>query len=163
MKFSGSSIKIEQADYLSASKTEIEVLVPADVHDGPVTLVSAASQEIVSEDEIVVKVPGNISVSAERFKAGEALTVSGDDLDLVVGLKFADNVDSEFEFVEGSIVTTIPASAKDGTLVLTTAADKSVEPCNRRTSTFEGGGAYDCVNQPQNQIRMEEYNDKQRA
>ena len=127
VKFSGSSLKIEQSDYLSASKTEIEVLVPADVHDGPVTLVSAASQEIVSEDEIVVKVPGNISVSAERFKAGEALTVSGDDLDLVVGLKFADNVDSEFEFVEGSIVTTIPASAKDGTLVLTTAADKSVE------------------------------------
>jgi hypothetical protein len=127
VKFNGSSLKIEPADYLNASKTSIEVLVPVDVHDGPVTLVSAASQEIVSEDEIVVKVPGNITVSAEKFKAGEALTVSGDDLDLVVGLKFADNVDSEFEYVEGKIVATIPASAKDGKLVLTTAADKSVE------------------------------------
>jgi hypothetical protein len=127
VKFNGSSLKIEPADYLNASKTSIEVLVPVDVHDGPVTLVSAASQEIVSEDEIVVKVPGNITVSAEKFKAGEALTVSGDDLDLVVGLKFADNVNSEFEYVEGKIVATIPASAKDGKLVLTTAADKSVE------------------------------------
>ena len=127
VKFNGSSLKIEPADYLNASKTSIEVLVPVDVHDGPVTLVSAASQEIVSEEEVVVKVPGNITVSAEKFKAGEALTVSGDDLDLVVGLKFADNVDSEFEYVEGKIVATIPASAKDGKLVLTTAADKSVE------------------------------------
>lgn len=127
VKFSGSSLKIEAADYLTASKTAISVLVPVDVHDGPLTVVSAAAQEVVSEDEIVVKVPGSLSVTADRFKAGESLTISGNDLDLVVGLKFADNIDSEFELVDGSVIATIPASAKDGKLTLTTASDKSVE------------------------------------
>lgn len=126
LSFSGSASVIEKAAFLSASKTSIKARVPSDVHDGPVTIVSMAQQQIVSEENIEVKTPSNISLSADKYKAGSALTINGEDLDLVTELKFHENVASEFSFSGGKIVTSIPAEAKDGKLSLGTAAGKTV-------------------------------------
>ena len=125
VSFTGAAASIEKADFLSVSNTLIKIRVPADAHDGPLTLVSLAEQSIVSEESIEVKTPSGLVLSAPRYKAGETLTITGKDLDLVTGLKFNENVSSDFNISGGKIVTSIPAQAKDGKIKLETAAGKT--------------------------------------
>lgn len=125
VSFTRAAASIEKADFISASNTLIKVRVPADVHDGPLTLVSLAEQNIVSEESVEVKIPSELSLSAAKYKAGEALTIIGKDLDLVTGLKFNENVSAGFNLSNGKIVTAIPAQAKDGKITLETAAEKT--------------------------------------
>ena len=102
--------------------------VPADVHDGPVTLVSAAGQKISTEASITVAVPSGLSFAEGNvYKSGETISIEGADLDLVTGAVFTGNSASgTFSFSDGILYITIPDTASDGVITLSTAAGKSV-------------------------------------
>ncbi len=115
------------AEFVSQSDSKIVVTTPETLADGVITLTSMAGQEIVSSDALECVVPSALAVAAaDGYKAGNTLTISGDDLDLVTTLQFSGAAASEFT-LDGSISVVIPAEATDGVITLSTAAGKSVE------------------------------------
>ena len=125
--FAGSAAAIEAAAFENASATSFTLTVPSDVHDGPLTLVSAAEQKISTTQSIVVAVPENLAFAdGNQYKAGNSIVITGTNLDLVTGVTFSGNAAGEFTYSDGSLSVTIPASASDGEITLSTAAEKTV-------------------------------------
>ena len=116
------------SDIEVVSQTSIRVEVPATATDGAVTATSYAGIECTSEQELTMVVPTVAKVAADRFKAGETVTVSGTDLDLVTALAFS-SVAAEFEYdaAKKSLAAVIPATAADGAMTLTLANGQTVE------------------------------------
>ena len=125
--FTGSAAAIEAAAFENASATSFTLTVPTDAHDGPLTLVSAAEQKISTTQSIVVAVPENLAFAdGNQYKAGNSIVITGTNLDLVTGVTFSGNAAGEFTYSDGSLSVTIPASASDGEITLSTAAEKTV-------------------------------------
>ena len=122
--FSGAAA-IKSADFTSVGKSEIKVVVPSDVHDGAVSLTTAADSTLTSSNELTIKVPSNLGISAEsRYKSGLNVIVTGKDLDLTTAVAIG-GVDADFAYSDGKIKAIIPATAVDGAVTLSTAAGKS--------------------------------------
>ena len=114
--------------FVSQSATEIVLVVPEDTKDGAIRIIAFSAIESDSEGELTMVVPDKLAVKAVgKFKAGEGVEITGDDMDLVTALSFADGVEAEFTYSGGKITAIIPATAVDGTITLSTAAGKSVE------------------------------------
>lgn len=125
--FTGAAEAILSEDFESRTATAITVAVPADAHDGTLTLVSAAQQEIVTAQAIEMKVPGSLSFASENvYKAGRQIVINGSDLDLVTSVTFTGGIAGTFTYADGALTVTIPDTATDGALTLGTAAGKSV-------------------------------------
>lgn len=118
--------KVTDIEVVSESSVRVEV--PAAATDGAITATSYAGVECTSEQELTLVVPVVTKVTADRFKAGETVTVSGSDLDLVTSLAFT-SVAAEFEYdaAKKSITAVIPAAAADGAMTLTLANAQTVE------------------------------------
>ena len=72
-------------------------------------------------------VPESLAFAGEnKYKAGNSIVITGTNLDLVTGVTFSGNAAGEFKYSEGSLSVTIPASASDGEITLSTAAEKTV-------------------------------------
>lgn len=129
--FTGSEEAIPAEQFGSMSATSFTVTVPSDAKDGALTLISAAQQEIVTEQKIVMRVPAGLELAAENvYKPGREIVITGTDLDLVTGVKFAggeSGVDGTFSYADGALKVTVPDAAADGALTLSTAAGKSVQ------------------------------------
>ncbi|MFR9533204.1 MAG: IPT/TIG domain-containing protein [Rikenellaceae bacterium] len=125
VEFGGAQIATE---FVSQGANEVVVASPAAMADGAILITSMAGQVVESEDALECIVPTALTVEAEEgFKAGNIVTISGDDIDLVTAVQFSGSaVASEFT-LEESISVVIPAEATDGAITLTTAAGKSVE------------------------------------
>ena len=126
LKFAGSE-EITAEDFVSASKTAIKVIVPDNVHDGKVTLTTAAGETLETENSVTVKVPSEIVVkAADVFKAGHEVEITGNDVDLVTGASFGTTAAENFSNDGKTVKITIPATAVDGPVTLSTAAEKTV-------------------------------------
>jgi hypothetical protein len=124
--FSGSSA-INVSDFTSVTKTAIKVTVPFDIHDGPVSITTAAAAVLESSEAMNVKVPSNLTIVPEtRYKAGLNVVISGTDLDLVTAVDFG-SVSGDFTYASGKIKAVIPETASDGKVTLSTASGKSVD------------------------------------
>lgn len=127
VKFAGSSVTIDAESFDSVADDKIVVTVSDDAHDGALVLVSAAGEELVTKNSLEMVVPSGLKISAEsRYKAGLNVMIEGDDLDLVTGVAFGDVTVETFGYEGGKITVAIPATAKDGGVTLSTAAEKSV-------------------------------------
>ncbi|MEA5005781.1 MAG: glycan-binding surface protein [Rikenellaceae bacterium] len=119
--------KLDKTEFKSLASTKIEVTVPSSAKDGPVTLTSLSGLDVTSAQSITLVVPSSLGFAAGTvFKAGNIITITGDDLDLVTSLSFSTAVDASFTKTTTSLTTTIPATAVDGVITLTTAAGKNV-------------------------------------
>lgn len=107
----------------------IKVVVPATATAGAVKGTSFAGVETVAPGEISLVAPTELKVAADRFKAGESVTISGKDLDLVTSLVFASGVAAEMSYDVDSktISTVIPATAVDGAITLSLANGVTVD------------------------------------
>jgi len=124
--FSGGA-KLEKTEFKSQASTKIEVVIPANAKDGPVTLTSLSGLDVVSTQSVTLVVPSSLGFAAGTvFKAGSNITITGADLDLVTSLSFPTAVDATFTKTTTTLTTTIPSTAVDGVITLTTAAGKSV-------------------------------------
>ncbi len=133
LQFTGSSVVLSGEELKLIGRTKMEVAVPDDVHDGPLVLISTSKQELATEASVTVKVPSELQMTAEDgFKAGKSLTITGKDLKLVTEVVFSEECSAEFTYNEedGNIGLTIPAEAKDGELVVKTAAGKTASVGN---------------------------------
>ncbi len=112
----------------SQSATSIEVVVPSNTHDGIVYLVPASFVQVPLGTELVMAVPQVASFSPNPAKNGTNITVTGQDLDLIVSATFGgDRVGT----IQGGgtnteITVSVPVNATEGTITFRTRADKDV-------------------------------------
>lgn len=111
---------------VNAQGTEITFTIPAEAQDGEYYLVALSGVEIpVAEFECVK--PSELAVDKEPIKAGDTLTITGEDLDLVAGITLP-NVETVWEFdgTDDSISIEIPDTAQEGEITLTMANGQTV-------------------------------------
>ena len=125
------------ADFTSASKTSLELVVPVDAQTGLVTVSYTPEQtwkdeQVVESDvELGVVLPAVTAINPTPIKPGETLTLTGTNLDLATKILFAsgDIIESaDFGSVSATTIeVTAPATAQDGILTLTAASFVEVE------------------------------------
>ncbi len=110
---------------VNESYTEIKVDVPHEAKEGLVKLLSYSGLEILS-DELGLLAPEIESIAPNPVKSGAKLVITGGNLDLVTSVIFFG--DAEGEIVAQSatkLEVSVPLSAKDGELVLSTHSGKT--------------------------------------
>lgn len=113
--------------------TNLTLTLPAEAASGTVELVLRSGVTVTASQHFEVVVPTDITVTTSRIKAGNALALSGNDLDLVTSLSFPSNEEGttidggEFTVAANSLtLNTIPETAIDGNLSLNMANGMSV-------------------------------------
>ena len=104
--------------------TGIVFTLPAEAPDGDITLVCKSGVEVPVGTLTTVK-PTNCVAAPNPVKAGEAVTVNGSDMDVVVAIEFPDaNGEYTLSLNENMVNTTqafaviVPAEATEGNLLL---------------------------------------------
>ena len=101
----------------SLTAETITFTLPELAQDGQIVLVNEQDGEIVSDKCVLTLVkPSEISYAPADLEAGQEMTISGADLDLVKSITFADGTTVEVTSTETQIVVTIPVSAVSGAL-----------------------------------------------
>ncbi len=116
-------------DFVSQSKTSIEVLVPIDAQTGIITISNGEEEPILlqTESELIVTLPTIDGITPSPVKAGGTLNIQGTGLDLVREIAFAggDRI-NEFNLVSNEEMEVIvPLTAQDGPI--TVVAPSSLE------------------------------------
>lgn len=107
--------------------TEITVDVPTQAKEGHVKLVAYSGVEVLS-DELGLLAPEITRLTPEPVKNGATLKIEGTNLDLVVSVRFAGEVEGEITAQSATVLeVTVPLTAKEGNLVLTTHSGKTAE------------------------------------
>ena len=113
--------------------TNLTLTLPAEAASGTVELVLRSGVTVTASQHFEVVVPTDITVTTSRIKAGNALALSGNDLDLVTSLSFPSNEEGttidggEFTVTANSLtLNTVPETAIDGNLSLNMANGMSV-------------------------------------
>ncbi len=119
------------SEFVSHTKTKIEVNVPADAQTGIVTLSNGAEIPILVESTypLVVVLPAAATMTPNPVKAGTQLTITGTDLDLTNEIIFGGNK-RVLTFVSKTatqIVVTVPSDAQDGKIKLVPLSGVEVE------------------------------------
>ncbi|MBO4922517.1 MAG: hypothetical protein J5382_00155 [Bacteroidales bacterium] len=110
---------VEVTDFtVSSDGTTLTVAIPATAKTGDVVAVDYAGKEFTAGSISLVQ-PGALIASPDPVKAGEDLTISGDDLDVVTTVTFPGAGEGSFYYDEDKgIVTTVPATATEGDITL---------------------------------------------
>lgn len=128
-------VAVAEDDFLTHSRTEISLVVPAEAKTGAIIL-SDANEEmpnwIICDELITVITPVVDEVqSFETANPGDVITVKGSDLDLVVAIVMANGEEIDFTYNEdGTITFTLPDNACDGPICLVTASGVEVVAVN---------------------------------
>lgn len=107
---------VETVEDFEVEDGEITITVPEVATDGQVTAVSYAGDQFKICD-IVCIMPTNL-VATNTPKAGKELVITGKDLDVVAKVDLAGAENAAFEFKDGKLNVTVPASATEGTAKL---------------------------------------------
>lgn len=130
--FSGGS---KVSTFSSVEPGKIVLNVPADAKDGALKLVVASLEEVVSTQEVVMKVPVIAGLAPNPAKTGGSVTVSGEDLDLITAVVFGGGKTGSIQ-AGGSataITVAVPADALEGAVSFSTAAGKTVSSASSLT------------------------------
>ena len=111
-------VVVDSVDFVSKSRKEIKLIVPAEAQTGKIAVSNGAEDPIIiySEEELNIVIPVVSEVTPNPVKPGTALTITGTDLDLVTGFALGGDVNvTEFQSQSAtSIVMTVPTNAKSG-------------------------------------------------
>jgi hypothetical protein len=119
-------------DFTSQSRTEIQLVVPAEAQTGKIAVSNAEEEPIIvySTSNLAVTLPAFTSVTPNPVKAGTALTIAGTNLDLVETITLGGNkVIAADDFVSHTgtqIVITVPDDTKDGKVTMIPASGLEV-------------------------------------
>ena len=133
-------IHVLKTDFISQSRQSIELKVPPEaqtgkiiVSDGADLILDAEGNPagiipiwVYSDDPLVVIEPAITSLSPLKIKAGDVLTITGTDLDLVKAVKFSGGTEvTEFTVNGAGTVLTVkvPVDSKDGEVTLIAMSD----------------------------------------
>lgn len=119
--FSGDAA-VDSADFVSQSRTEIKLTLPKEASSGKLFVEDTPGNQLYSDQELTVLQPTVTALSATTIKAGQNLTITGTNFDLVTKIVFAGGTEVEAAgFVSASatqIVVTTPANLQDGVVTL---------------------------------------------
>ena len=115
-------VSVMKASFISQSRTQIKLLVPAAAQTGKIAVSDAEEDPVIvySANSLTVKLPVFTSITPNPVKAGTALTITGTDLDLVTSVVLGGNK-TLTTFTSQSatqIVLTVPADTKDGKVTM---------------------------------------------
>ena len=111
---------------------KIEIVLPADVQDGEITLTSYAGDQF-NAGAYQTLVPSELKHSAAKgYKAGNEIVISGKDLDLVTELTIGEVVTS-FTYADNKLTATILGASKDGKVTVKLANGKTVDAADQVT------------------------------
>ena len=123
--------EVEFTDFsMSEDGTSLTFNLPAEAPDGEMILVCKSGEEVPVCTLVTVK-PSNCQVAPNPVKANTALTISGQDMDVVTGVQFAgadivtgDNLNVSADKV---VVALVPETATEGKLQLVMANGATVD------------------------------------
>ncbi|PRZ01357.1 hypothetical protein BY457_103172 [Marinilabilia salmonicolor] len=125
--FTDRVVAVDSVSFESQSRKELQVVVPDGAQTGIIGVSDGAEDPIIiyTEETLDVVLPSFAEENAfttDPVKAGEELTISGSNLDVVRKVEFSgEQVVESDDFVsqtEGEIVVVIPAAAHDGTITI---------------------------------------------
>ncbi len=126
-------ITVAGDDFISHSRTEIKLVVPAEAQTGKIAVSNGAEEPVIvfSAATLTVTLPAFTSVTPNPVKAGTNLTIAGTNLDLVLTVELGGGkvIDAD-DFVSHSatqIVLAVPEDTKDGKVVMVPASGVEVE------------------------------------
>ena len=133
---STADVAVPEEEFLTHSRSEISLTMPAEAKSGAVIL-SDANEEmpnwIISDDEITVVLPVVDEIqNLASANPGDVITVKGKDLDLVVAVVMANDEDIDFTYSadSGEISFTLPDNACEGAVCLVTASGVEIVAVN---------------------------------
>lgn len=113
---------------LNTEKTQISVNVPANTKEGKLKLVAFSGVEVEAGTVLTLVSPVVSSATPNPVKNGETLTITGTDLDLVIGATFGGGVTGVIQTQSATkLEVTVPLTATEGKVVLTTNSGKTAE------------------------------------
>lgn len=122
-------VAVPETEFVSHSRYEIKVPVPAAAQTGKVIVSDGAEMPnwIYSEEEVTVTLPSADAVlDLTGAKPGQEINVKGKNLDLVTKVLMPNDDEVEFT-VKGDVLTFIlPANVNDGTIVMVPASGVKV-------------------------------------
>lgn len=126
---------------VSIDRHRIVVRVPKQALSGNVKIADAEGINVYSENEIVVRQPVIEKVAPLTVKAGEKITITGSDVDLIESVTFADGSKTDaVEVVDRkSVRVEVPATATDGTIRAVSYAGVETESEDALTLTIPTG------------------------
>jgi len=125
-------ITVAEDDFISHSRTEIKLTVPAEAQTGKIAVSNGDEEPIIvySASTLTVTLPAFTTVTPNPVKAGTNLTIAGTNLDLVLSVRLGGGkVIEAGDFVSHSatqIVLAVPADTKDGKVILVPASGVEV-------------------------------------
>lgn len=125
IKFEGSA---PVTSFVSQSSGKIEVVVPADAHDGKILMIPGSFIGAPSLESLIMAVPEIGNISPNPVKNGENISVTGADLDLVKRVTFGGNKAGAIlgGGTAATITVKVPPTATEDVVLFQTAADKTV-------------------------------------
>lgn len=126
---------------VSIDRHRIVVRVPKQALSGNVKIADAEGINVYSENEIVVRQPVIEKVAPLTVKAGEKITITGSDVDLIESVTFADGSKTDaVEVVDRkSVRVEVPATATDGKIRAVSYAGVETESEDALTLTLPTG------------------------
>ncbi len=119
-------------DFITHSRTEIKLVVPAEAQTGKIAVSNGAEDPIIvySAAALTVTLPAFTSVTPNPVKAGTNLTIAGTNLDLVLSVKLGGGkVIETADFgshTATQIVVEVPEDTKDGKVIMVPASGVEV-------------------------------------
>ena len=124
-------IAVAKAAFVSQSRTQIKLVVPAAAQTGKIAVSDAEEDPVIvySAVNLAVKLPAFTSVTPNPVKAGTTLTIAGTDLDLVKTITLGGDktITTFVSQTATQIELAVPADTKDGKVTLIPASGVKVE------------------------------------
>ena len=124
-------VSVLKAAFISQSRTELKLKVPAAAQTGKIAISNGADVPIViySTAGLTVTIPGLTAMTPNPVKAGTALTITGTNLDLVKSILFggSKSVTTFTSQTLTQLVVNVPVDTQDDTLRLIPASGVKVK------------------------------------
>lgn len=110
------------------AKTQITAVVPMHAKEGSIQLVAFSGVKVSAATPLSLVGPAVTSISPKPVKNGETITITGTNLDLVVGATFGGDVTGVILSQSATqLEVTVPLTATEGKVTLTTNSGKTAE------------------------------------
>lgn len=110
------------------AKTQITAVVPMHAKEGSIQLVAFSGVKVSAATPLSLVGPAVTSISPKPVKNGETITITGTNLDLVVGATFGGDVTGVIMSQSATqLEVTVPLTATEGKVTLTTNSGKTAE------------------------------------
>lgn len=117
---------IREDQFIKHDRYTIQVAIPVEAKTGKIKLTDLAETpvELETEDILTVNLPTAASIDNTKPKAGQAITITGESLSQIAGVKFVGVSEPVTDFTVSadgkSLSVVVPIKAKDGEVTLVT-------------------------------------------